>query len=232
MAKRECAILWWNPAAQMRPVFASSSFAPMLMLPYRTCLHSASSVLAVHISCRNIAVFVFRKPLFNNLTLLYSRSLHEYHVIYSIRYYPLFHVTGVGLGMYYLRIWGHTCTKECTPHSVTHTKCGNEPDNPLSPAYGNHWKLRSCFAGCIFWYASDMTEGHHINCCTWLTFPQHLKATACVMVKFNVGHKSYEIYTCKMQYINFGYQQQMKHVKFAWSLLFKEKRSSLCKFPW
>jgi hypothetical protein len=190
MAKREWAITWWNSAAQMRPLFASSSFAPMLMLPHRTCLHSASSVLAVHINCRNIAVFVFRKPLFNNLTLLYLCLLHEHHLIYGIRYYPLFHATAVGLGMYYLQ---HTCTKECTPHSVIHTKCGNEPDNLLSPAYGNNCKLRSCFAGCIFWYASDMTEGHHFNCCSWLAFPQHPKAKAHVMVRFNVGHKSYEI---------------------------------------
>jgi hypothetical protein len=34
------------------------------MLPCRTYLHSASSVPAIHINCRVIAVFVFRKPLF------------------------------------------------------------------------------------------------------------------------------------------------------------------------
>jgi hypothetical protein len=34
--------------------------------------------------------------------------LHECHVIYSVRYYPLFHVTAAGLGTYYPRIWGHT----------------------------------------------------------------------------------------------------------------------------
>jgi len=34
------------------------------MLPYRTRLHSASSVLAVRTSCRVIAVFGFRKSLF------------------------------------------------------------------------------------------------------------------------------------------------------------------------
>jgi hypothetical protein len=28
--------------------------------------------------------------------------------IYSVQYYPLFHVTDVVLGTYYLRIWGHT----------------------------------------------------------------------------------------------------------------------------
>jgi hypothetical protein len=36
--------------------------------------------------------------------------LHKYHIICSIRYYKRFHVTMVGLGVYYLQIWGHTCT--------------------------------------------------------------------------------------------------------------------------
>jgi hypothetical protein len=36
--------------------------------------------------------------------------LHEYHVIYSVRYYPRFHVTAVGLGTYYPWIRGHYCT--------------------------------------------------------------------------------------------------------------------------
>jgi hypothetical protein len=34
--------------------------------------------------------------------------LHGYHVIYGVRYYPRFHVTAVGLGMYYPWIRGHT----------------------------------------------------------------------------------------------------------------------------
>jgi hypothetical protein len=40
-------------------VLDSSSFAPILMLPHRTCLHSASSVVAVRIKCHDIEVFVF-----------------------------------------------------------------------------------------------------------------------------------------------------------------------------
>jgi len=36
--------------------------------------------------------------------------LHEYHVTYSVRYYPRFHVTAVGLGTYYPRIQGSACT--------------------------------------------------------------------------------------------------------------------------
>jgi hypothetical protein len=35
--------------------------------------------------------------------------LHEYHLIYSVRYYPHLHVTTVGLGTYYLRVRGHYC---------------------------------------------------------------------------------------------------------------------------
>jgi hypothetical protein len=34
--------------------------------------------------------------------------LHEYHV-YSVCYYPWFHITVVGLGMYYMWIWEPTC---------------------------------------------------------------------------------------------------------------------------
>jgi hypothetical protein len=71
------------------------------MLPRRTCHHSASSVLAVRISCRVIAVFVLRKSLFINEILLYLGLLHEDHVVYSVRYYPWFHITAVRLGTYY-----------------------------------------------------------------------------------------------------------------------------------
>jgi hypothetical protein len=35
--------------------------------------------------------------------------LYEYHVIYSVRYYPRFHVTAVGFGTYYPWIRGHYC---------------------------------------------------------------------------------------------------------------------------
>ena len=42
-------------------------------------------------------------------TLTYLCTLQEYHVIYSVRYYPRFHVTVVGLGTYYPRIWGNYC---------------------------------------------------------------------------------------------------------------------------
>jgi len=38
---------------------------------------------------------------YTNLTL--------YDIIYSIRYYPRFSVTTIGLGMYYLRIRRSTC---------------------------------------------------------------------------------------------------------------------------
>jgi hypothetical protein len=81
---------------------------PRTQLPCRTCLYSATSILAVHISCCVVAVFVFRKPLFIT-KLLYLCLLHEYNVIYSIQCYPQFHVTALGLGTYYLEIQGHTC---------------------------------------------------------------------------------------------------------------------------
>jgi hypothetical protein len=37
--------------------------------------------------------------------------LHEYHVVYSVQYYPRFHVTAVGLGMYDPCIRGYYCTE-------------------------------------------------------------------------------------------------------------------------
>jgi hypothetical protein len=92
----ERAVTWWNPAAQKHTVLDSSSFAPILTLPHRTCLHSASSILAVTLNYQ--------------LNFTYLCLLHEYHVIYSVWYYPRFHITTVGLGMYlyYPWIWGHT----------------------------------------------------------------------------------------------------------------------------
>jgi hypothetical protein len=73
-AKRERAITW--SAAETRPVLDSSFFVPVPTLPRRTCLHSASSVLAVRITCRVIAVFVFRKPLL-------SIKLYRIYVCYT-----------------------------------------------------------------------------------------------------------------------------------------------------
>jgi hypothetical protein len=108
-ATRERTVTWWNPAAQTRPGLDSYSLAPVITLPHRTGLNSASSVLAVRISCRIIAVVVFRKPLIINYTLSYLYMLREYNIIYSVRYYPRFHVTAVGLGTYYPWIRRHTC---------------------------------------------------------------------------------------------------------------------------
>ena len=34
-AKRERAVTWWNPAAQMRPVLNSSSFSPVHTFPQK-----------------------------------------------------------------------------------------------------------------------------------------------------------------------------------------------------
>jgi hypothetical protein len=91
------------------PVLHSSFFASVLTLPRRTCHHSASNFLAVRISCRDIAVFVFRRPLLiNKLYLIFV--CYTNITLYSFRYYPRFYVTTVGLGTYYPHIRGHTCT--------------------------------------------------------------------------------------------------------------------------
>ena len=52
--------------------------------------------------------------------------LHEYHVIYSFRYYLRFHVTSVGLGTYYPWIRGLVCIP--LPH-IQATKHHNDNNN-------------------------------------------------------------------------------------------------------
>jgi hypothetical protein len=72
------------------PVLGSSYFDPVLTLPLKTCLHSASSILAFHISPPVIAVFVFRKLLFiNQLYRVYVCYMNimlyiAFSVIYSV----------------------------------------------------------------------------------------------------------------------------------------------------
>jgi len=39
------------------------------------------------------------------------KKIMLYHVVYSVRFYPQFHVTAVGLRTYYLRILGSACTR-------------------------------------------------------------------------------------------------------------------------
>jgi hypothetical protein len=117
-AKQDRAITWLNPAAQTHPLLDSSCFVPIPTLPRKPCLHSASSVLAVPISCCVITVFVFRKPLFINYTLPYLCLLHRYHIICSVQYYRRFHITMVGLGTYYPQIQGHYCMYERYIYSV------------------------------------------------------------------------------------------------------------------
>ena len=51
---------------------------------------------------------------FINQTLPYLCMLHEYHVIYGVRYYPRFHVTAVHLGTYCTRLRGSACISHCT----------------------------------------------------------------------------------------------------------------------
>jgi len=40
---------------------------------------------------------------------VYYTNITLHNVIYSVRYYPLFHVTAVGLGTYYPQIRGPAC---------------------------------------------------------------------------------------------------------------------------
>jgi hypothetical protein len=56
--------------------------------------------------------------------------LHEYHVIYSVRHYPRFHITAVGLGTYYPWIRGHICIeyRSVDPEDLD---CSANRDNQL-----------------------------------------------------------------------------------------------------
>jgi hypothetical protein len=85
-----------NMVKSSSPALDSYSFVPMPTLPYRTCLPSASSVLAVRISCCIITLFIFRKPLSIELYCIYVS--HDCHIKYSVRYYLQCHITVVGLG--------------------------------------------------------------------------------------------------------------------------------------
>jgi hypothetical protein len=54
---------------------------------------------------RNLSIKLYRIMYVTRI----SRYITLYHVIYSVRYYPRFRVTAVGLGTYYPRIRGSAC---------------------------------------------------------------------------------------------------------------------------
>jgi hypothetical protein len=118
-AKRELAVTWWNSATQKHPVIDSSSFVPVPTLKRRNpLLLYVREREKVHCKCTMWCTVQFIITLFNvgnallcviYQTLLYLCMLLEYHIIYSIQYYPRFCVTPVGLGTYYPWIRGHCC---------------------------------------------------------------------------------------------------------------------------
>jgi hypothetical protein len=118
----------------MLPVPDSSSFAPVLTLPCRTCLHSASCVLAVQISCCVMAVFVFRKHLFIN-------KLYRIYVCYTniMLYIAFIVICGFTWPLYVLEC--NTCEYRGTPVFTTQ----------LKPSGMWH---------CCRWMVPDVTKGH------------------------------------------------------------------------
>jgi len=60
---------------------------------------------------------------------MYYTNIMLYHIILSVRYYPRFHGTAVGLGTYYpriqhsvcifIKIWSFTCSGKLTCNSKT-----------------------------------------------------------------------------------------------------------------
>jgi hypothetical protein len=51
---------------------------------------------------------------------LNAQRLSE-RTVYSVRYYPRFHITAVGFGTYYSRKRGHACVRYCASHCTTTT---------------------------------------------------------------------------------------------------------------
>jgi hypothetical protein len=99
-AKRERAVTWWKPVAQTRPVLDSSSFAPVITLPRTTC-----SILLLAFSFFAL-VAALSQCLYSETpylsTKLYRINVYYTNItLYSVRYYPRFHVTAVGFGTYY-----------------------------------------------------------------------------------------------------------------------------------
>jgi ribosomal protein S27AE len=68
--------------------------------------------------------------------------LHEYHIIYSVRYYPRFHVTAVGLGMYQPWIRGHNCIVEYYAVSLDKVQTLRWTVVPRYSSLDEHWKHR------------------------------------------------------------------------------------------
>ena len=64
-------------------------------------LFNVCNVLLYVIYQLNFTVFMYVTRISRYITLC--------HVIFSVRYYPRFHVTAVGLGTYYPWIWGSAC---------------------------------------------------------------------------------------------------------------------------
>ena len=62
---------------------------------------------------RNLSINLYRIHVCYMNTVMYVHVCYMntilHHLIYSVQYYPLFHVTAVGLGMYYPWIWGSAC---------------------------------------------------------------------------------------------------------------------------
>jgi hypothetical protein len=107
--KRERGVTWWNPAAQTCPVFDSSSFVSMPMLPPKL-----ASILLLAFSLFAL-VAALSQSLCSESTYvpikLYSIYVCCMNImLYSVPYYLRFHITAVRLVTYYPWIRGHYFT--------------------------------------------------------------------------------------------------------------------------
>jgi hypothetical protein len=104
--------------------------------------------------------------------------LHEYHVIYSVRYYLRFHIAAVGLGTYYLWIRGHYSTDNHSTLTITleHVLANNYCVNVLQLCTNQNLKLINCkhqsSRNCSLPYSQQHTAGLHpqpVICCPHAT---------------------------------------------------------------
>jgi hypothetical protein len=117
---------------------APSTWLISLCPPYSRSPTELASILLLAfslfvLSCHIISVWVQKVLIYQlNFTIL---MLYEYHIIYSIWYHQRFHITTVGLAMYYLWIQGDT--------PEPNTKCICAKFQPL--AQHLHWNSNVYF---------------------------------------------------------------------------------------
>jgi hypothetical protein len=122
--------------------------------------------------------------------------LHEYHIIYSVRYCPQFHVTTVGVGTYYPWIQGHYCNDKTI--TITGMKRVLEKYNyKFNSRNKTIITLLYCFADCASRYMHVMKPTW---CTMYLQLFHHYTHTRFRLPSCPLSRGS-NIYICKRWYM-------------------------------